>query len=58
MEEFAALMMLGVRVRNVEELQDGAIWMEDQRILFIDSALTHRERADLAQMLLPDALAS
>lgn len=51
MEEYAGLMMLGVRVRTVRELEERAIWSPRSRILFVDETLTRSERGWLVRHL-------
>lgn len=44
MEMFATLMMLGVRVREVVDLEEGSVWVPAKRLLLIDQGLTKDER--------------
>lgn len=44
MEMFAALMMMGVRVREVWRLSEGSVWLPSRNLLLIDSELTKTER--------------
>ncbi len=55
MESFALLMLLGVRVREVCDLDEGNVWLPEDRLLFIDSAMSHPRREALAQALLAEA---
>lgn len=56
MESFAALMMLGVRVREVVDLGKRAIWLPTEMLLLIDQALPCREREKVADQALRRAL--
>ena len=55
MEAFGVLMLLDVRVREVRGLAEGAIWLPEDRILFIDSEMSPPHRSQLADLLLADA---
>lgn len=55
MEVFAALMMLGVRVREVSDLIECAIWCSDSRLLLIDRDLSWCERELVADQMLSEA---
>lgn len=57
MEAFGILMMLGVRVREVHRLDEGAVWLPRRRLLLIDAGLSEAQRAEAAAAFLPDALA-
>lgn len=57
-EEFAALMLLGIRVRKVEELDERALFFPQRRLLLIDSDLDRHQRAEVAATVLPQALAN
>ncbi len=54
-ESFAALMLMGVRVREVRDLDEGHIWMPRRRLLLVDVGLSRAERADLTDWLIPAA---
>lgn len=56
MEEFALLMLLGVRVREVRDLDEGAIYVATHKLLIIDVSLTSRQRREAAEMYLSEAL--
>lgn len=49
-------MMLGVRIREVKRLDEGALWLPQQRLLLIDADLDAQERDEVAALFLPDAL--
>lgn len=55
MEDFAVLMLLGVRVREVIDLAEQHIWLPDDRLLLIDAGLSHHQRSELASHLTPAA---
>lgn len=55
MEAFAALMMLGVRVREVADLSEQAVWMPRELLLIIDQGLSGPERERVADRVLPKA---
>lgn len=57
MEAFAALMLMGVRVREVRDLEEETIWLPRQRLLIIDATLSPSRREEAACLYLPDALA-
>lgn len=55
MEEFAVLMLLGVRVREVSGLDEGHLWLPRRRLLLVDSALPRWERRDIVDWLIVEA---
>lgn len=55
METFALLMVLGVRVREVRDLEEGHIWLPDDLLLFIDLSLHRADREVLASLLIAEA---
>lgn len=55
-ECFAALMMLGVKVREVANLGERAIWLPRKMLLLIDQGLSGSEREIVADRVLPKAL--
>lgn len=54
---FAALMMLGVKVREVTNLGEPCIWLPSELMLFIDSSLPDSDRRDYADELLAEVAA-
>lgn len=44
MEEFAILMLLGVRVRETPNLRERAIWLPEYDLLVVDADLSLAER--------------
>ena len=52
MEAFAALMMMGVRVREVCGLIEGNVWVPDRSLLLIDRDLPVDDRALVADELI------
>lgn len=44
MEDFAVLMLFGVRVREVHDLEEGAVFLPESALLFVDDAMRHHER--------------
>ncbi|WP_041546143.1 MULTISPECIES: hypothetical protein [unclassified Nocardioides] len=57
MEVFAPLMMLGARVREVGDLDEGALWVPQRRLLLIDANLSAARRAEVADLFLADVFA-
>jgi hypothetical protein len=57
MESFAALMMMGVRVRETTDLDERVMWLPRQMLLLIDGALTCRERRSVADQLFTEVAA-
>jgi len=51
--DFAVLKALGVRVRRVKDLQEGSLFVEDRRILFLDHELTDEQINDAIEWTLP-----
>ncbi len=51
MDEYAPLMMLGVRVRAVRELDECVIWSEAQQVLFVDESLSPAQRRNIASQM-------
>lgn len=49
-------MMMGVRVREVRELGERAIWLPRKMLLLIDQGLTSFEREQIADDVLPRAV--
>lgn len=58
MEEFGLLMLLGVRVREVRNLEEGHIWLPRRRLLLVDSELGSAEREELTSWLISAAAES
>lgn len=58
MEEYAPLMMLGVRVREVRDLREGSIFYHHPQLLLVDSDLSRSDREWVTAHFLPKALAS
>lgn len=58
MEAFAALMLLGVRVREVQGLSEQVVWLPDLQLLLVDSELSCRRRRRAADRLLAEAARS
>ena len=52
MEAFAALMLLGVRVREVRDLAEGAVYAAAVKVLFVDDSLNHGQRETVCQQIL------
>ena len=50
-------MLLGVRVREVRNLAEGAVWVPRCRLLVIDDAMALDERIRVADRLLTEAAA-
>ena len=50
-------MLLGVRVREVRNLVEGAVWVPDHRLLLVDDGMPEPERVNLADHLLAEAAA-
>lgn len=44
MEIFAVLMLMGVRVREVCNLDEESVWLPSLRLLLIDAAMSAEER--------------
>lgn len=55
MEEFAVLMLLGVRVREVSGLDEGHLWLPRRRLLLVDAALPRDDRIELTDWLITEA---
>lgn len=55
MEAFAALMLLGVRVREVRNLDEQVVWLPHLRLLLIDSELSECRRQRAASQLIGEA---
>lgn len=55
MEHFAALMLLGVRVREVRNLKEGALFISDKSMLIVDEAMGDRRRAQTCEWALGEA---
>ncbi len=55
MEDFALLMLLGVRVREVRGLAEQHVWLPEDKLLFIDADLPQHLRSELTSLLLADA---
>lgn len=58
MEAFAPLMMLGIRVREVADLDEEALWLPRQRLLLVDGSLSRQQRAEVADLFLAEAFAA
>lgn len=56
MDEYAELMMLGVRVRAVHDLKEGSIYHPGRRLLLVDSSLSQSDREHVCRRFLPEAL--
>ncbi len=52
MEPFAALMLMGARVREVRDLAEGAVWVEESMLLLIDADLTSAAREEVSRQTL------
>ena len=44
METFAVLTMFGVRVREVPDLGESALWVEEANLLLVDAGLSREDR--------------
>lgn len=53
MELFAALMLMGARVREVDDLEEGHLWLPDVPMLIVDRDLPLETRGRLNAVLLP-----
>lgn len=53
MEPFAALMMLGIRVREVVDLAEDAVFCRSHELLLIDSRLSRAARDAVSDRILP-----
>lgn len=58
LDEFGLLMMLGVRVREVADLDEEAIWVPRHRLLLIDAGISRSKRTEVAELFLVDAFAT
>ncbi len=52
MEQFAVLMLLGVRVREVRDLTEGSVFVEDANLLLVDDRLEQSERELICRAVL------
>ncbi len=52
MEPFAILMMLGVRVREVRDLAEGAVWVPSIRLLVVDAFMSPADREATCRRIL------
>lgn len=50
---FTLLAALGIRVRHVPNLTEGALYIEDRRLLLLDDKLSDRQMADLVTQVVP-----
>lgn len=57
MDEYAELMMLGIRVRECRELREGSIYLPRRHLLLVDWNLSHSDREWVAAHCLPLVLA-
>ena len=55
-DEYAELMMLGVRVREVHDLREGSIYVRRRHLLLVEWNLTRSDREIVAAHFLPQAL--
>lgn len=58
MEEFATLMLLGVRVREVRNLEEQSVWLPNLQLLLIDAELSPCRRQRVADQLTAEAARS
>lgn len=56
MEEFAELMLLGVKVREVKNLTEDAVWCDNLKMLLVDDRLPPKDRRRVASQMLPRVL--
>ena len=54
----ALLLALGVRIRKVTELDEGAIYIEDRRLMLLDRTLTEEQVARAIDRVLPSLWAT
>jgi len=47
------LSALGIRVRRVQELSEGAVYLEDRRLLLVDGGLSDEQINDVANQVIP-----
>ncbi len=52
MEQFAVLMLLGVRVREVHDLAEGSVFFAAQNLLFVDDRLDCAKREYICRHVL------
>ena len=55
-DEYAELMMLGVRVREVRDLREGSIYVRRRHLLLVECNLSRSDREQVAAHFLPRAL--
>lgn len=56
MDEYAELLMLGVRVREVRRLREGSIYIPHRHLLVVDWNLSASDREQVVAHFLPRAL--
>lgn len=50
--DYLVLSLLGVRVREVSDLAERAIWLDEERLLFVDHDLTPEDREKMVCLVL------
>lgn len=58
MDEYAPLMMLGIRVRQVKDLREGSIFYHRSNLLFVDADLIRSDREYVTAHFVPVVLES
>lgn len=52
MEDFAVLMLMGIRVRRVFNLKEGAVFAKNAGVLFVDDQMSHDDRELICRQVL------